>query len=48
MRWLRVREPELASTFLAGDDAFWNEEAVDSEREFKAAALRQLQRSLKS
>ena len=40
MRWLRVREPELASTFLAGDDAFWNEEAVDSEREFKAAALR--------
>ena len=40
MRWLRVREPELASTFLAGDDAFWNEEAVDSEREFKAAVLR--------
>ena len=40
MRWLRVREPELASTFLAGDNAFWNEEAVDSEREFKAAALR--------
>ena len=40
MRWLRVREPELASTFLAGDEAFWNEEAVDSEREFKAAALR--------
>ncbi|MEC7615464.1 MAG: malonyl-CoA decarboxylase family protein [Pseudomonadota bacterium] len=40
MRWLRVREPELASTFLAGDDAFWNKEAVDSEREFKAAALR--------
>ena len=40
MRWLRVREPELASTFLAGDDAFWNEEAVDSEREFKVAALR--------
>ena len=40
MRWLRVREPELASTFLAGDEAFWNEEAVDSEREFKAAVLR--------
>ncbi len=40
MRWLRVREPELAITFLAGDDAFWNEEAVDSEREFKAAVLR--------
>ena len=40
MHWLRVREPKLASTFLAGDDAFWNEEAVDSEREFKAAALR--------
>ncbi|MEC7486521.1 MAG: malonyl-CoA decarboxylase family protein, partial [Pseudomonadota bacterium] len=40
MRWLRVREPELAITFLAGDDAFWNEEAVDSEHEFKAAVLR--------
>ena len=40
MRWLRVREPELASTFLAGDDAFWNEEAGDRERDFKAAALR--------
>ncbi|MEC7048759.1 MAG: malonyl-CoA decarboxylase family protein [Pseudomonadota bacterium] len=40
MRWLRVREPELASTFLAGDDAFWNEEAVESEREFTAAVLR--------
>ena len=39
MRWLRVREPELASTFLAGDDAFWNEEAGDRERDFKAAAL---------
>ena len=28
LRWLRVREPELASTFLAGDDAFWNGEAA--------------------
>ena len=40
MRWLRVKEPELATLFLGGDDAFWKEEAADKEREFKAAALR--------
>ena len=40
MRWLKVKDPDLAATFLASDDAFWNEEAKDRERELLSAALR--------
>ena len=40
MRWLRIKNPDLASMFDSADAEFWNADAAQHEAAFLAAAIR--------